>query len=96
MKLEWSQHALDDRNQIFDYIEQDNPRAAASVDERISAQCKMLLQFPEGGRLGRLDGTRELVVRQTSYVVAYRIRGDVVRILRVLHSAQLWPIDPLA
>ena len=91
MRLEWSPLAIDDRERIFDFIEQDDPRAAISVDERIASQVLVLSQFPEGGRPGRIEGTRELVVRRTSYIVAYRVERDCVRILRVLHSAQLWP-----
>jgi plasmid stabilization system protein ParE len=36
-------------------------------------------------------GTRELIITNTSYIAAYIIDGDVIRILRVLHTAQLWP-----
>jgi toxin ParE1/3/4 len=82
---------MDDRERIFDFIEQDDPRAAVAVDERIATQVLVLSQFPEGGRPGRIEGTRELIVRRTPYVVAYQIGKDSVRILRVLHSAQLWP-----
>jgi addiction module RelE/StbE family toxin len=80
VKLEWSAWAHADREAIFDYIEADNPRAAAAVDKR-------------SGRPGRVEGTRELVITRTPYIVAYRIIGDTVRILRVLHSSRLWPDD---
>jgi len=49
------------------------------------------MKFPEMGRPGRVDGTRELVIQRTSYIAAYRITGTTVRILRVLHGAQMWP-----
>jgi addiction module RelE/StbE family toxin len=52
-----------------------------------------LVQFPEMGRPGRIEGTRELVISRTPYIAAYRILGETVRILRVLHGAQLWPDD---
>jgi len=91
MRLEWSRFALEDREKIFDYIEQDNPLAAVAVDDRISEQVKLLIQFPEGGRPGRIEGTRELVITRTPYIAVYCIIGDALRILRVLHSAQLWP-----
>ncbi|MGJ7610247.1 MULTISPECIES: type II toxin-antitoxin system RelE/ParE family toxin [unclassified Variovorax] len=91
MRLEWSPLAMDDRERIFDFIEQDDPRAAIAVDERIAAQMLVLVRFPEGGRPGRIEGTRELIVRRTPYIVAYRVGKDRVRILRILHSAQLWP-----
>ena len=91
MRLEWSPLAMDDRDRIFDFIEQDDPRAAIAVDERIATQVLLLLKFPEGGRPGRINGTRELIVRRTPYIAAYRVEKDCVRILRILHSAQLWP-----
>lgn len=91
MRLEWSPFALEDRGSIFDYIEQESPRAAVTVDDRIRDQVAGLVKFPETGRPGRLEGTRELVINRTSYIAAYRILDDTVRILRVLHSAQLWP-----
>lgn len=82
-----------DRDAIFDYIEADSPRAAVTVDERIREQSERLAQFPESGRPGRVEGTRELVIPRTPYIAAYRIAGDTVRILRVLHGAQQWPED---
>lgn len=91
MRLEWSHFALEDRDRIFDYIEADNPRAAVVVDDRIGTQVKLLTQFPESGRLGRIEGTRELVINRTPYIAAYRVTGDTARILRVLHGAQQWP-----
>ena len=91
MKLEWSAFALDDRDEIFSYIEQDDPRAAILVDDRVNAQVTRLTQFPESGRPGRVEGTRELVIDRTPYIAAYRIIDDTVRILRVLHGAQQWP-----
>lgn len=91
MKLEWTRFALEDRNIIFDYIEQDNSPAAISVDNRISEQVKQLMSFSESGRPGRIEGTRELVISHTPYIAAYYTTGDTVYILRVLHGAQLWP-----
>jgi len=95
VRLEWSAFAIEDRDGIFDYIEEDSPHAAVVVDDRIRMQVKQLLQFPETGRPGRIEGTRELVIGQTSYIAAYRVTGDTVRILRVLHGAQLWPDEIL-
>ncbi len=82
---------MNDREAIFDYIEADSPRAAAMVDDRIEAQIEGLLRTPEMGHMGRIAGTRELVVSRTPYIAAYRIESDSVRILRVLHGAQQWP-----
>jgi addiction module RelE/StbE family toxin len=78
---------------IFDYIEADNPRAAAAIDDRIRTRVMGLAQFPQMGRPGRIEGTRELVISGTPYIAAYQIDGETVRILRVLHGAQQWPGD---
>lgn len=91
MKLEWSVFALADRDGIFDFIEVDSPRSAIKVDSAIEAQAERLVDFPESGRPGRITGTREVVVAQLPYVIAYRVTSDKVRILRVLHGAQQWP-----
>jgi toxin ParE1/3/4 len=64
VKLEWSLFAVEDRNKIFDFIEQDDPRAAIFVDERIEEQIKMLGRFPECGRQGRIEGTRVSVTER--------------------------------
>lgn len=65
MKLVWSAFALADRDGIFTHIESDNPRAAIAVDERIAAAARLLFDFPESGRPGRVAGTRELVITGT-------------------------------
>lgn len=91
MKLVWSAFALADRDGIFTHIEADNPRAAIAVDERIAASVRRLVEFPESGRLGRVAGTRELVIIGTPYVAAYAVTASSIRILRVPHGAQRWP-----
>jgi toxin ParE1/3/4 len=92
LKIQWSVLALTDRREIFDYIETDSPRAAVAVDDRIRSQVQALARFPNSGRIGRVDGTRELVIHGTPYVAAYRVVAGTVRILRVIHGAQRWPV----
>jgi len=91
MQLEWSVLARADRKAIFDTIEADSPRAAIGVDDRVETRIRGLLQFPEMGRPGRIEGTRELIINRTPYIAAYRIGGDTGTILRVLHGARQWP-----
>jgi toxin ParE1/3/4 len=93
MRLEWSAYAQADRDAIFDYIEADSPQAAITVDNRIREEVEILARFLQSGRRGRIEGTRELVIGRTPYIVAYRITGNTVRILRVLHGSRPWPDD---
>ena len=91
MHVQWSVFAIADREAIFDYIEADSPRAAVAIDDRIGEAVESLGEFPQMGRAGRLEGTRELVVHRSPYIAVYCILGDTVRILRVLHGARQWP-----
>lgn len=91
MKLEWLSQALLDFNEIIDFISTDNPVAAVEQGDEIESQVTMLLDTPDIGRPGRIQGTRELVVVRTPYIAAYRVKGHAIQILRILHSARRWP-----
>ena len=91
MKIEWSPKADADLTELFEYIATDDIEAAFRVSEDIFNQTDMLADFPQMGRLGRVRGTRELVIAGTPYTVGYRITNDVVTILRILHGARRWP-----
>ena len=92
MKIIWRPMANADREHIFDYIAQDNPRAALALDEDFSAKVAMAAQRPALYKPGRVPGTREIVVRP-NYILVYRIEdeGGTLVVLRVLHAAQQWP-----
>jgi toxin ParE1/3/4 len=91
VRVEWSVRAQLDVLDIADYIEVDNPAAAIAVYREIHQQVAALAAHPRMGRRGRVRGTRELVINRTPYVAAYRIMGDVARIVAVRHSARRWP-----
>ena len=91
MKLRWTAPALRDLEEIGDYIARDNPAAANGVVTNILDQAEGLTTHPHIGRPGRVPGTRELIIADTPYLVPYRVRGDHVQILAVLHGARRWP-----
>ncbi|MGC1951705.1 MAG: type II toxin-antitoxin system RelE/ParE family toxin [Gammaproteobacteria bacterium] len=43
---------------------------------------------PYSGRLGRVEGTRELVIPKLPYIVAYAVSGDQLAVRAVLHHAR--------
>lgn len=90
MELLWTPEAVRDREDIYDYIEKDNPFAALAFDDLIAERTATLQDFPRVGRDGRVPGTFELVVHG-SYLVVYEIVETQVRILNVVHTARQWP-----
>jgi toxin ParE1/3/4 len=91
MRIVWRGQALADLLALQAHIARDDPRAARRVARKIGAAVEQLERFPHIGRTGRVQGTRELVVAGTPYIVPYRIKADEVQILRVYHAARRWP-----
>lgn len=91
MTLQWTPRAVQHLRSLWDYISHENPSAADQTLQRVIRATERLAQFPESGREGRVDGTRELVVPGTPFVVAYRVRRGRVAILAVFHAARRWP-----
>ncbi|MGD9539234.1 MAG: type II toxin-antitoxin system RelE/ParE family toxin [Alphaproteobacteria bacterium] len=91
MRIVWRRRALIDLNGIEAFIENDNPAAARAMEQRIKEAVSLLAVHPGMGRPGRVPNTRELIVADTPYIVAYMILRDHIEILTVLHSAREWP-----
>lgn len=89
MELFWTPEAVQDREEIYDYIEAENPLAALELDGLIAEKTLRLAEHPVSGRKGRVVGTRELLAHP-NYIVVYDVAGETVRVLRVLHAARQW------
>ncbi len=68
-----------------------SPAAATAPTKRIFEAIDRLAQYPGSGRKGRIDGTRELVVPRTPFIVVYATAGEEVHVLAVLHASRRWP-----
>jgi len=93
MRVEWLREAGQDLVEIRSFIAADHPGAAMQVAKRILDTVAYLRDHPEIGRIGRLPGTRELIIPGLPYIVPYRVKGTTIEILGVLHAAQEWPKD---
>jgi addiction module RelE/StbE family toxin len=88
--LEWKASAVADLMAIVNYISDDNLDAALALMDEIQGKVEQLPAHPKRYRPGRVNGTRELVVRP-NYIVVYAETPAAVTVLRVLHAAQMWP-----
>jgi len=91
MRIRWLRTALRNLDQHANYIARDDPAAARNAVQRIEAAANRLTEYPSLGRVGRVPLTREVIVGGTPWIIVYRVRADVVEVIRVLHAAQLWP-----
>jgi toxin ParE1/3/4 len=91
MAVKWLKKALRNLEQVHQYIAVDDPEAAIQVVLRIQSAVQQLELFPMMGKVGRVEGTRELVIPGTSVIVIYRVQGKGVQILRILHGSKKYP-----
>jgi toxin ParE1/3/4 len=90
MKIIWTQLALFDLEEAREYIMATSPSDAIQTINRIEKSLEALESFPQMGRLGRVPGTRELVIPETPFILPYRIQRDSIEILAVIHGARKW------
>lgn len=91
MKIQISEPATIDLEEIDRFISQDNQNAAKRIVLRVLEAIEYLNDYPNMGRNGRVTNTKELVISGTHFVVIYQIKHQTIFILRVLHSARKWP-----
>jgi toxin ParE1/3/4 len=89
MLLRWTLQALNDLKTISYRIEQQRNLATANrVCRHIYDSIQTLRQHPHTGRHGAEEGTRELVISVSPYIVVYRVHVEIIQILRIWHGAQ--------
>ena len=91
MQLRWTEEAADDLERIANYLFENAPEHAERIARAIYKAPSSLLEFPYRGRLGRKEGTRELVLSPLPYIIVYQTTDDIIHIVRILHGAQNWP-----
>lgn len=92
MRVRYTKLALEDIEAVYIYT-------ALLYDERTARDflatlrdgIEALALFPTRGREGRLRGTRELVLPETPFVAVYRVAGDEVHALTIIHTRRQWP-----
>ncbi len=86
--LRWTTEAQTWLKDIYDYIAQDNPVAAANVANGIFEKAQLLLEFPEiGYRYESSDFGDVRILLYGHYRIAYVVNNDVIDILGVFHGA---------
>lgn len=90
MKINWSNEASTDIEDIDRFIALENPVAAANLFELLTETVEKIAQMPYIGRTGRVAGTREFVAHP-NYIIVYKVMLDEILILRILHGRRKYP-----
>ncbi len=88
MRIEWTEKALRELNEILAWIADDKVTNAILVANRIVKSSSQLTATPYIGRPGLKQGTRELAIPQTGYILTYTVSEDTVNILRIKRGAR--------
>ena len=92
MRVRWTSDAADDLERISEYIAEDRPETARRIALDIIQSVDALETFPNRGRPGRVEDTRELVLAPLPFIAVYEVGEQEVQVLRILHGAQQWPL----
>jgi toxin ParE1/3/4 len=88
MRIQWSNPARTDLQNIARYLEENSPSLLSSTIRDLYGTVRELKQFPYRGREGRKKGTRELVFTRLPFVAVYRVKNETIDVLRIWHGAQ--------
>jgi plasmid stabilization system protein ParE len=91
MKRRILPRAARDLAEIEAYISEENPEAASDVASRIRRALDLITDRPEIGRLTPTARLREWSIPGLPYIIPYRVRGDMVEVLRVFHTSRQRP-----
>jgi toxin ParE1/3/4 len=90
--IQWTEQAAKQLYQAQEYIALSNSEeVAARVITQIVSSIQQLVAFPMSGRAGRVPGTRELIIPNTPFLVAYAIEKADIIVLAIYQGAQRWP-----
>jgi toxin ParE1/3/4 len=88
MRIRWTPAAAADLQSVSDYLKEHHPHYREATIRRVYAAIQSLKEWPHLGRVGREEGTRELLFLPLPYVAVYRVREQNIEVLRIYHGAQ--------
>jgi plasmid stabilization system protein ParE len=92
VKVYWTDNAVDQLVNIYEYIALNSPTYARQMVDRITRRSAQISDQPFSRRKVpeyQADDVRELI--ETPYRIIYRVKRDQIDVLAVIHGAQLIP-----
>ena len=90
MEIFWTDHALGQLDEIYNYIATDSKIYAQKVIDKLTKATEQLAKFPESGRY--VPEIEDDIIREMisgNYQIVYKVYTERIDILSVLHVRQL-------
>ncbi len=92
MRARYSKLALNELDDIFDYIAKNNPASAELVQRRVRSVVEHIARHPKGAQqVQERPGVRRVPLVRYPYVIYYTVEKNEVVILRIIHGARRGP-----
>jgi toxin ParE1/3/4 len=90
MKVRFTPRAVENINEVADYLYERNPAAAERVRSAIYDSIKNLILFPRVGRRQHIPSVRRIVTKKYSYLIYYTVdeAAEEIVILNVKHPSR--------
>jgi len=96
MKVRFSRRATDDLGEILAALFHQSPQAAGRLLTRIEKIVARLSRFPGMAQeLAEREGVRKVPLVRFPYLIFYKVVGDEVVILHIVHGARREPWENL-
>lgn len=82
----WTKRAISALELELEYYAKISPALAKELSKIISTNIDKISTTPGIGRPGKKINTRELVLSKYPYILAYRVRNNVLEILSIIHQ----------
>jgi toxin ParE1/3/4 len=90
--VHWTEAADEDLDAALEHAGGKPAVQAQRLAQAILEADRTLAAFPALGRPGHLWGTREHLLGDLPFFIVYRYTGEVLEILRLMHTSRQWPL----
>ena len=91
MQVNWTKSALRDLEIEANYLNKINPSIESNFLEHVESSVALIKKYPELGRIGRVNQTRELTLKKFQHILIYLVKASCIDIIRLLHTSRKWP-----
>lgn len=91
LTLKFSDGFIADLVDIANFYEEKQAGLGNRFGKNLEKHVLLLENQPNIGRIGKVFGTRELILSDFPYIVVYRVRKTLVQLLLIYHQSRKYP-----